>query len=125
MKKGLVFILGIITGIIITFAIAIIFASSNTDSENSVQNSPISWYEEPYETITFHNGVDVFQMLQDDYGLSNPSNYEDGSDVYLVRGDKIYDGKHIDKNSFVIKGVYRYKTRSNIVKNVPVIEAVN
>lgn len=125
MKKGLVFLLGVIVGIIITIAGAFFFASSHTDSENSVRNSPISWYEEPYETITFRNGVDVFQMLQDDYGLSRPKNYTDGMDIYLIHGEKIYDGKHIAKNKFYIKGVYTYTDTQDRVRNVPVIEPVD
>lgn len=125
MKKGLVFLLGVIVGIIIAIAGAYIYASSNTDGENSVQHSPITWYDEPYETISFRNGVDVFQMLQDDYGLSRPKHYSDGLDIYLVHGEKIYDGKHIPKNKFHIIGVYTYTDTQDRVRNVPVIEAVD
>ena len=125
MKKGLVFLLGVIVGIIITIVGAYIYSTSTTDSENSVRNNPITWYDEPYETITFHNGVDVFQMLQDDYGLSRPQNYQDGFDIYLIHGEQIYDGKHISNNKFYIKGVYTYKDIQDRVRNVPVIEPVN
>lgn len=126
MKKGLVFLFGVFVGVIITFIGAYIYATSNnTYSDNSVRNSPITWYEEPYETITFHNGVDVFQMLQDDYGLSRPKNHQDGFDIYLIHGEQIYDGKHIARNKFYIKGVYTYTDTQDRVRNVPVIESVN
>ena len=79
----------------------------------------------PYETITFHNGVDVYQMLQDDYCLSRPKNHQDGFDIYLNHGGQIYDGKHIARNKFYIKGVYTYTDTQDRVRNVPVFESVN
>ena len=120
MKKGLAFLLGVAVGIILT--IAVIKARSEI---STASQSPISWYEEPYETISFRNGVEVFQMLEDEYGLSKPKNYQDGVDIYLVHGEKIYDGKHIGKNKFHVIGVYTYTSKDNRVRNVPVIEPVN
>ena len=64
-------------------------------------------------------------MLQDDYGLSRPEHYTDSMDIYPVHGEKIYDGKHIAKNKFYIKGGYTYTDTQDRVRNVPVIEPVN
>ena len=125
MKRGLVFFLGVIAGVCIAFGGLAIIASVVMNDKNLAENNQISWYDEPYETITFHNGVSVFQMLEDEYGLSSPEDYRDGVDVYLVRGEKIYDGKHITTNKYYIKGVYSYKSKDKRVRNVPVIEAVN
>ena len=125
MKKGLVFLLGVVVGIILTIIGTYLLVSLDEDGENNVHNNPVSWYDEPYETITFRNGVDVFQMLQDDYGLSRPKHYLDGYDIYLVHGEKIYDGKHISKNKFNIIGVYTYTDTESRVRNVPVIVPVN
>ena len=125
MKKGLVFLLGVIVGIFLTIICIRILALSNNGDENSVQSSPITWYDEPYETITFRDGVEVFQMLQDDYGLSRPKHYLDGYDIFLIHGEKIYDGKHFAKNKYYVKGVYNYTSTDDRVRNVPVIEPVN
>ena len=121
MKKGMVFLLGFLAGVVVT-VVAIYILGSSVDG---VRNDPITWYEEPYEMVTFHKGVDVFQMLQEDCGLANPTSYEDGTlDIYLVFGDKIYDGKHIAQNRFNVVGVYTYTDRQKRVRNVPVLKPV-
>ena len=125
MKKGWVFLLGVIVGVVLTIFVVGILASSNEADDNSVRHNPITWYDEPFETISLRNGVEVFQMLQDDYGLSRPKDYRDDIDIYLIHGEKIYDGKHIAKNKFNIKGVYTYTDTEKRVRNVPVIEPVN
>lgn len=124
MKKGLVFILGILLGIILTILFAIIWSSYHKDDEN------ITYFDSPKE-FTVSDKFEIFQVLE--YGaLAQSRKTEYNSDIY---GDPIvlilpkeqnnfYDNEIIAKapNSKIMQiGTFKYSSKMG-ERVVPVIE---
>ena len=127
MKKGIVFILGIITGVLLTFVFAYLISKNGNNG-----NDDITWFENPGDVINVQS-FKVFQVLDDNFALVNGKSEHDlylGA-VYLLtnnNGKYYYDDEIIKVPSGTVVrqvGVYKYKTRSEILKTVPIIQIMN
>lgn len=122
MKKMSIFIGGLITGIILTIGVSLFFASNDSISDNP------QFFETPGECVT-KNNLEVFQVLNDDYALA--SEVIGGFSTSLVvlisnpEGNSFYDEQKIiiPKGKCARQiGVYKYRTKSEIDKTVPVVQ---
>lgn len=118
MKKFLVFILGVITGIVLTFLFAIVF-NSKSASDDTV------WFEAPGETID-EQCFEVFQVVDEGFALANGCGR--GLVVYALvveEGKYYYDEEvvRVPKNKTVRQvGIYKYLTKDSRIKTVPIVK---
>ena len=119
MKKGLVFILGIITGVILTFVVSLIIASKSS-------TSGITFFDAPDSPMPFRS-VEIFQALNPGCGLCHPMGIASNDDILLLWTNEnvaFYDGQKITVEvgkCFRPIGVYRYTTGGGMVRTVPVV----
>lgn len=121
MKKFLLFLGGFVCGIVITFFVLIVLASTS-NSDNG-----INMFEEPGECLA-KGSVEIFQVLeptaalahtQGDYGY-------DGTLVLLVNDEnKAYYDEQIVKADKCFRqiGTYQYETKGEFLKTVPIVMA--
>ena len=123
MKKS--FFLGLVTGILLTFAFIFIIglANSNSDASDEIQylENPIA-YENKKET-----SFKVFQVF-DDAALAREASDKIGDDVvYLgntivILGENFYTDQIVKVKNPQRVGTYSYTTKSGMPMTVPVIE---
>ena len=125
MKKWLIFIGGVVTGMVLTFVFALIFYLNHSDL-----NDRTTWFEEPGDVIDVE-AFEVFQVLSDDAALVRDQSYRYLGTVYLLTNDegkyyyddevvKVPDGKVVRQI-----GLYQYQTKSEFNKTVPIIQIMN
>lgn len=125
MKKGLVFFLGIITGVLLTFIGLAFLGASKT-----VENDPgISLFEEPGDVINVRS-FKVFQVLNNGTALAkdNDSLYDNTVTVLLWNDASYYDDMVVKLPSgkkFRQIGIYRYNTRMNVGKTIPIVKIMD
>ncbi|MBQ6871305.1 MAG: hypothetical protein IJO23_02945 [Bacteroidales bacterium] len=127
MGKVVTFILGIITGLILSCIIA---KSQNSDSNSD----SISMFEERGQVMT-ESSFKIFQTLNDTHALATGISNEEygwymGLTVMIVgnENDHFYDDQIIKKTStkrFYQVGTYKYQTKSEDFKTVPVVALLN
>lgn len=136
MKKWVVFLLGVLTGVIFMFAIAFILNSSNSsvtndtelvEAENEVNG--VTLFKEPGEIIEDRD-FEVFQVIAKNaalvMGKSVDSDLYLGT-IYMLMNDEekyYYDEEKIKvpKEKVVRQmGIYQYHTKDDIIKTVPII----
>ena len=138
MKKWLIFLGGVITGIVLTFLFIYIASESmqKTDSisEEAKYDDNINFFEEPGDVVK-DKSFEVFQVLSDDAALVRAQS--DASldmylgTVYLLTNDEgkyYYDEEKIKApNGKVFRqvGIYRYPTKNDIIKTVPIIKLMD
>ena len=123
MKKWLIYVLGIITGIVLTFAFAFCV--------NMSKNSGIiglEMFEEPRENMDYSQ-FEVFQVLESGCALANADNTFDAI-VFIIPNEKqqFYDNqKIILKNEQCAQriGTYRYSTKMGIERTVPAVKIID
>lgn len=120
MKKGIVYILGIITGVILTFVISFFFAGKG-------ESKGVSYYDEPGEILSFRS-VTTFQALSLGSALVRQTGHTNFNDqIYLLQLKEeraLYDGETIKAPAgsvFRVIGVYSYETNGGMGRTVPVI----
>ena len=121
MGKVVTYILGVITGFVLFFIIA-----KNQDSNSS----NISMFEERGQVMA-ESSFRIFQTLDDTHALATGISDEKhgwymGLTVMIVgsENDHFYDDQIIKKTStkrFYQVGTYKYQTRSEDFKTVPVV----
>ena len=125
MKKWLIFVGGVATGVVLTFLFAVLF-SSRTGSNNGA-----TWFEKPGDVIEVKS-FKVFQVLDKDAALVSGVTYEKydiySGAVYLLTNE---DGKYYYDDE-VVKvpdgkvarqvGIYQYQTKAELDKTVPIIQ---
>ncbi len=117
-KNILLFVSGIIVGVVATF----IFAVVST-------NSGIVRFDEPGKEIT-SSPLQVIQVLSEGVALAEEHHvkYSDKLIVLLVsEGEHFYDDQIVylsDGDTFKQIGVYTYNTNMGIKKTVPIVEAL-
>lgn len=132
MKKWVVYLLGVLTGVVLTFAFVFIVGSTranNTETlEEQVENdNNITWFDEPGDIVN-EKSYKVLQVISQDAALVNAQSYSDlyTGTVYLITNDEgkyYYDDQIIKApTGKVIRqiGIYRYETRTGY-KTVPII----
>ena len=128
MKKIWIYLLGILSGVILTFvAFAIIGGIMNVknDPASRVSNG-MSFFEKPGDVIE-EQSFKVFQALGDGAALAEGKGdgYYLGLNVLLYNeeGNPYYDEQIITAPSgkcFRQIGIYRYRTRSGLDKTIPI-----
>ena len=116
------FILGIITGIVLTILFAVIAANSSNEGRRG-----LNIFEQPGECLIKQSSLEVFQVLEPNVALTM-INGEIGSAVYLLinnEGKTYYDDQVIKLPSgkcFKQIGTYQYPTKDDRLKTVPVVQ---
>lgn len=141
MKKWMIFVSGVVSGILVTFLFAVLYTSSRSDTTNMLpqdetekaENKDIEIFDETGEVIE-EPSVKVFQVLAKDAALVNGYNKEIDDYlgmVYLLvnkDGQYYYDDQIVKTSKekvFKQVGIYRYQTKNDFVKTVPVIELMD
>lgn len=124
-KSILIYVGGVLTGIVLTFAFLIVLnALSNSQSDDIVM------IENPTQQIKA-TSFSVFQVLPDGSALATADDFESLGLVVLFQsknGAAYYDDQNIavPSGKYVLQvGTFRYKTAKEIEKTVPVVEIVN
>ena len=124
-KSILIYVGGIVTGIILTFAFFFLVALGNSNGTPSDKN--VVLFEKPQQEIDVKS-FEVMQVLPDGSALAT---VEDISNIGMVvlfladEGNSYYDDQKINvptgKRVMQI-GTYKYMTRSEMEKTVPIVE---
>lgn len=120
MKKWIIYVLGIVTGILLTFGMALCV---NLSRNRGIVG--LKLFDKPAKDLGYTE-FEIFQVIGSDGALAHADG-SFGTIVYLL-SDKFlqfYDDQHIvlnenQKAKYV--GTYSYTTNSNISKTVPVIQ---
>lgn len=123
MKKWLIYVLGIITGIVLTFAFAFCVNLSNNSGIIGLE-----MFEEPGEDMDYTQ-FEVFQVLDSRCALANADGTFDET-VFIIPDDKLqfYDNQKIVlRNDQCAQrvGTYRYSTKMGIEKTVPAVKIID
>lgn len=136
MKKGLVFLLGFISGIIFTFVMMLYVAKQSVDEVVEKVDNGMTFFEQPGDCLS-SNQFEVMQVLGDNYALA----YEQKYDEYLgyMRTDLLvlvtndegvyyYDEQTIKvpKGKCMRQvGIYKYQTKLEDWKTVPIVKLMD
>ncbi len=126
-KSVLIYIGGIVTGIILTFVILLFVAKSNSDNPS---NDNMIIFEQPQQKIDAKS-FEVLQVLPDGNALATVESNESFGMIVMLLANKnatYYDDQKIEVSTGKCArqiGTYRYMTRNNIEKTVPIIDIVN
>jgi hypothetical protein len=124
MKKIWVFILGIVTGIILTILFAVIMSSASTG-----RNSGLNMFERPGDCLVSKSSLKVFQVLEPTAALAMIKD-DFSSGAYLLvnqEGKTSYDDQVIKLPAgkcFKQIGTYQYPTKDERIKTVPVVQVM-
>ena len=123
MKKWLIYLLGIITGIILTFAFAFCINLSNNSGIIGLE-----MFEEPRDYMEYSQ-FEVFQVLESGCALAHTDD-SFGAIVFIIPNEKqqFYDDQKIVlKNDQCAQhvGIYKYSTKMEIEKTVPAIRIID
>ena len=131
MKKWLIFLLGFLAGIAFTIVVALIAAGSSSSSIDGA-----TFFEEPGECLST-NQFEVMQVVGDNYALAFEQKYDNylgyTNTFVLVlltndNGECYYDKQivKVPKGKCMRQiGVYKYQTKSEIWKTVPIVKLMD
>ena len=123
MKKWLIYVLGIITGVILTFAFAFCVNLSN-----NLGIIGLEMFEEPGDYMEYSQ-FKVFQVVESGCALAHADG-SFGTIVFIIPNIKqqFYDGQEIvlksDQRAQHV-GIYKYNTKMEIEKTVPAIRIID
>ena len=119
------FFLGVLTGIVLTFAVLFVIALVN---RNSVANDPIQYLEQPvsYEDKA-KTSFKVFQVLGNAALATEESDRIGGDVMYLgntvmILGENFYSDQVVTIKNPKRVGTYSYTNNGGMPMTVPVIE---
>ena len=117
-KNILIFVAGIITGVVITFAVAYIISKGTTQQEIKYLEQEINY--EGKKSTSFK----VFQVL-DNCALANEkSEFDYFGKTVLLKGNNtaFYSDQEIRVKNPIQVGIYSYKNQRGMEMTVPVID---
>lgn len=123
-KNALIFGGGVLTGFILFVVIGLMAYRVNTGG-SVLSDSGLTLYENPIPRPNITGNFEVFQVLPNGNALAN--NSDNYGLVVLLLADKnmsYYDDQTVEKpQGYKVfqTGTYRYETKSESVKTVPVI----
>ena len=128
------FILGVLTGVVLTIAGLFVIFALNSNSDNvgtETKTDPIQYLEKPvsYENKT-KTSFKVFQVLGDAALAREASDRIGGDVMYLgntvvILGENFYSDQVITINNPQRVGTYSYTNNGGIPMTVPVIDGDN
>lgn len=123
MKKWIIYVLGVITGIILTFVFAFCVNLSNNSGIIGLE-----MFEEPGDYMEYSQ-FEVFQVVESGCALAH-ADESFGSIVFIIPNEsqQFYDDhKIVLKNDQCAQhvGTYKYSTKMEIEKTVPAIRIVD
>lgn len=130
-KSILLFVGGMVTGIVITIAFLVCLGWYKTHDESN--NDDVVMFEKPQQEIkakTFR----VMQVLPDGSALATVDDGIDSPNFGMVvalpggNGMSYYDDQRIEVPSgkrVMQVGTYKYMTRQNVEKTVPIVQAMD
>lgn len=123
MKKWVVYVLGIITGMILTVVLAYCVNLSNNAGVIGLE-----LFDEPGECMDYSQ-FEVFQVVESGCALANADDAF-GSVVLIMPNEnqRLYDGQKIELKSDECAqhiGTYRYGTKIGIEKTVPAVRIID
>lgn len=117
MKKIWVFILGIITGVVLTFLFLLVVSAANKQGLNM--------FEQPGDCLIKKSNLRVMQVLEPSVALTLiDDNYDSAYLLINKEGQSYYDGQVIKLPSgkcFRQFGTYQYQNKEGSFKTVPVV----
>ena len=131
MKKIWVYLLGVLTGIVVTIIVLMIIAVAvNAKNDPSTgMTKGMSFFEQPGDVIE-SSSVKVFQALGNGAALAmckgDGTYIHSGPNVLLYneQGTPYYDDQVVEAprgKCFKQVGIYRYPTKSGMDKTVPIV----
>lgn len=131
MKKVLIFIAGVVTGVVLMFAIAA-FISSGDSSNGESSNNGITFFEKEGDCIS-ENNFEVFQVLDSGDALANEIDEFSMSTGLMVlflcdEGKSYYDDQviKVPKGKCAKQiGTFKYSTKAGFDKTVPIVDILN
>lgn len=126
-KSILIYVSGIVTGIILTFAFLNFLASKNTNGDYS---DNIVLFEKPQQKLNVKS-FEIMQVLPNGNALATVKDLSDLGMVvlFLANNEKSYydDQKiNVPSDKCVMQiGTYKYNTASDFEKTVPVIRIMD
>ena len=133
MNRFLVYILGAITGIGLTFG----FAYLKTETDPTTQDNGMTFFENPGEKFSI-NAFEVIQVIDNNHALAIEAKWESFLEDYITgeltvlitndSGEYYYDDQIVKttKNKcFKQVGIYRYNSRAGIEKTVPIVKLMD
>lgn len=129
-KFILTYLGGIVTGVIFVFILGVI-ANASSQGEDGVLRDVVL-FEKPQQTIEADK-IEVFQVLEDGSALASVKYSDDGNNdnlgmvvMFLAKdGASYFDSQviKISKGKCMKQiGTYKYMSRQNMEKTVPVVE---
>ena len=119
MKKWLVFLLGVVVGVILTIFVSGIVARSDSDDVTYLEQ-PVS-YENKTET-----SFKVFQVIGKKAALANeisePKYKWYNGNTVVILGENFYSDQIVNMKNPQRVGTYSYTTRADMPMTVPVIK---
>lgn len=125
MKKWLVYVLGVVTGIVLTFLVLFFIAMVNRESDG---NDPIQYLDKP---VSYENkkvsSFKVFQVLgnaalADEASDKIGRNVMYGGTTVLILGDNYYSDQVVTVKNPQRVGTYSYTNKAGMPMTVPVID---
>ncbi len=132
MKNWICFLLGFISGIVFTFIATIVIASGSSASNNGM-----TFFEQPGECLDA-KAFEVMQVLDSNYALAHEIKWNYVLERYVPtdllvlvtndNGEYYYDDQiiKIPKGKCMRQvGIYKYQTRMEIEKTVPIVKIMD
>lgn len=132
MKNSVVFLLGFLVGVVFTFVVLIGVGVAESSKAN---DNGVTMFEQPGDCLSV-NRFEVMQTIGDNYALAYEqekfyNKYIDTDLLVLVTNDNgefYYDNQIIEVprgKCMRQVGVYKYQTKSDIWKTVPIVKIMD
>lgn len=126
-KSILIYIGGVVLGVVLTFVVLIVISMAQAAKGETSVNRDLVMFEQPQQTVEAEE-LEVMQVLPDGSALATIEDYNNLGTVVMFpakEGTSYYDDQKINiPSGKCLKqvGTYRYMTRQEMEKTVPVVE---
>lgn len=136
MKKWVVFLLGLISGVVLTLVTMVILAMGANTNAN---NNGVTFFDKPGECLNA-KAFEVMQVVDNNHALAHEVEWNDVLERYVQtglgllvlvtndNGEYYYDNQIIEVPQGMCMrqvGIYRYQTRMDMEKTVPIVKLMS
>ena len=136
MKKWVVFLLGLISGVVLTLVTMVILAMGANTNAN---NNGVTLFDQPGECLNA-KAFEVMQVVDNNHALAHEVEWNEILESYVPtasgllvlvtndNGEYYYDDQIIEVPDGMCMrqvGIYRYQTISDMEKTVPIVKLMN